>query len=59
MDFQEQYLRGYFRFLGIDQVHFVHAEGQGIDPETARREEAAATRCLKDLVSNDQILQVA
>lgn len=59
MDFQEQYLRGYFQFLGIDQVQFVHAEGQGIDRETARREEAAATRCLKDLVSNDHILQVA
>ncbi|GBO49643.1 FMN-dependent NADH-azoreductase 1 [Pectobacterium versatile] len=27
MDFQERYLQGFFRFLGITDIHFVRAEG--------------------------------
>ena len=59
MDFQETFLRGYFRFLGIDQVHFVHAEGQGIDPDTARRNEAAAIRRLQGLFDDGRVRRVA
>ncbi|MGD9258414.1 MAG: NAD(P)H-dependent oxidoreductase [Gammaproteobacteria bacterium] len=59
MDFQETFLRGYFRFLGIDQVHFVHAEGQGIDPDTARRNEAAAVRQLQGLFDDGRVRRVA
>jgi FMN-dependent NADH-azoreductase len=59
MDFQETFLRGYFHFLGIDQVHFVHAEGQGIDPDTARRNEAEAIRRLRDLFDDGRVRRVA
>jgi FMN-dependent NADH-azoreductase len=48
-DFQEGYLRAYFRFMGLDEIHFVHAEGQGVDLETARRHEAAALEGLRRL----------
>jgi FMN-dependent NADH-azoreductase len=41
-DFQEGYLKAYFRFMGLDDIHFVHAEGQGVDLETARAKEAEA-----------------
>jgi FMN-dependent NADH-azoreductase len=41
-DFQEGYLRAYFRFMGLNDVRFVHAEGQGVDVETARRMEGEA-----------------
>jgi FMN-dependent NADH-azoreductase len=59
MDFQETFLRGYFRFLGIDQVHFVHAEGQGLDPDTARRNEAEAVRRLQGLFDDGRVRRVA
>jgi FMN-dependent NADH-azoreductase len=32
-DFQEPLLRHWFRFLGIEDVHFVRAEGLKIDPQ--------------------------
>jgi FMN-dependent NADH-azoreductase len=48
-DFQEGYLRAYFRFMGLEDVHFVHAEGQGVDLETARRNEAVALEGLRAL----------
>jgi len=41
-DFQERYLKAYFRFMGLTDVHCIHAEGQGVDLETARRKEAEA-----------------
>lgn len=59
LDFQESFLRGYFGFLGIDQVHFVHAEGQGIDPETAREKEAEAIQSLAALFAEGRVRQVA
>ena len=38
MDFQEPYLRTFFGFLhGIDDVQFVHVEGQAISPEVAAK----------------------
>jgi FMN-dependent NADH-azoreductase len=59
LDFQESFLRGYFGFLGIDQVHFVHAEGQGIDPETAREKEAEAIQSLAALFAEGRVRRVA
>jgi FMN-dependent NADH-azoreductase len=59
MDYQENFLRSYFRFLGIEDVSFVHAEGQGIDTETASRGEALAIRRIEDLFCNGQVGRVA
>jgi len=59
MDFQESFLRGYFGFLGIDDVRFIHAEGQGIDPGTAQDNEARAVRELKALFSGNEVRRVA
>ena len=33
MDFQETYLRAVFRFIGIDRIEFVRAEGVAFGPE--------------------------
>ncbi len=33
MDFQENYLRAFFGFIGIDDIRFVRAEGVAISPE--------------------------
>lgn len=41
MDFQETYLRAVFRFIGIDNVEFVRAEGVAFGPE--QREAALTT----------------
>ena len=35
MDFQEPYLRAMLGFLGLTDVTFIHAEGQGISAESA------------------------
>jgi len=59
MDFQESYLRAYFNFLGIADVRFVHAEGQGIDEETALAGEQRAVRELQALFANGAVRLVA
>jgi FMN-dependent NADH-azoreductase len=59
LDFQESYLRAYFNFLGIDDVRFVHAEGQGVDPDTARAGEDAARRRLTVLFEQGAVRKVA
>lgn len=59
MDFQESYLRAYFNFLGIDEVRFIHAEGQGIDGETAQAGEARAARHLQALFAEGEAGLVA
>ncbi|KHT21583.1 FMN-dependent NADH-azoreductase [Pectobacterium brasiliense] len=38
MDFQERYLQGFFRFLGITDIHFVRAEGASKGDEIKNRE---------------------
>ena len=47
MDFQEPYLRAMLGFLGLDDVTFIHAEGQSVSPEAAvegmRKARAAIT----------------
>jgi len=46
LDFQETYLRAVFQFLGIDDVHFVRAEGVAIGPE---QREAALSGALESV----------
>ncbi len=59
MDYQETFLRSYFGFLGIEDVRFVHAEGQGIDAETARRGEAGAIRRIEAMFAEGEVERVA
>jgi len=46
IDFQETYLRAVFQFLGIDDIHFVRAEGIAIGPE---QREAALNAALESV----------
>lgn len=41
-DLQEKQIESFFRFVGLDDIHFVHAEGQAIDALTAEGERARA-----------------
>ncbi|MGB8180780.1 MAG: FMN-dependent NADH-azoreductase [Stellaceae bacterium] len=50
-DFQEPYLRFMFRFLGIDDVTFVHVEGLQIGPEVAERGVARARQAIARLLT--------
>ncbi|MGD8976986.1 MAG: NAD(P)H-dependent oxidoreductase [Gammaproteobacteria bacterium] len=59
LDFQESYLRAYFNFLGVDDIRFIHAEGQGIDGETARAGEEQAGRLLQALFTDGEVRRVA
>ena len=47
-DFQETYLRAVFGFLGIDDIHFVRAEGVAIGPE---QRAAALTGALESVAT--------
>jgi len=47
-DFQETYLRALFQFLGVDEVHFVRAEGVAIGPE---QREAALNSAMNSVAS--------
>ena len=58
LDYQETYLQGFFNFLGLDDVSFVHAEGQGVDPDTAESQRAAAMAQVRRLF-DDGLLKVA
>jgi FMN-dependent NADH-azoreductase len=50
-DHQTDLLTTYFRFLGIDEITFVHAEGQGMEPERARLEEERARSEIRRFVA--------
>jgi FMN-dependent NADH-azoreductase len=54
-DLQEALIRRFFGFMGLQDVRFIHAECQGIDPGTARIREqqarAAIDRMLTSLAS--------
>jgi FMN-dependent NADH-azoreductase len=41
-DLQEKQIDSFFRFVGLDDIRFVHAEGQAIDASTAEAEQARA-----------------
>jgi len=51
MDFQESYLRAFFRFLGIDAVQFVRAELQSRGPELSGKAMASAADAIPPIVS--------
>lgn len=51
MDFQEAYLRAFFRFLGIDAVQFVRAEQQSRGPELSGNAMASAEAGIPAAVS--------
>lgn len=50
-DLQEALFRNFFEFMGLTDVRFIHAEGQGIDPGTAARHEAQARAAIEDMLS--------
>jgi FMN-dependent NADH-azoreductase len=49
LDFQEPYLRAIFRFVGLDDVTFVHLEGLQISPEAAAKGRAHAQAAIERL----------
>ncbi len=51
-DFQEPYLRFMFRFLGVDDVTFVHIEGLQVSTEEAERGMARARQAIADLLGD-------
>jgi FMN-dependent NADH-azoreductase len=49
LDFQEPYLHAIFRFVGLDDVTFVHLEGLQISPEAAAKGRAQAWAAIEKL----------
>jgi FMN-dependent NADH-azoreductase len=41
-DLQEALIRSFFGFMGLTDIHCIHADAQGIDPETAQTHEQRA-----------------
>lgn len=52
MDFQERYLSAFFRFLGIENIHFVRAEGASKGEEILLREMDKARLAATTLVQS-------
>lgn len=52
VDLQEDLFRHFFAFMGLTDVRFVHAEGQGIDPATAAEHEAEARSAIDRLLAD-------
>jgi FMN-dependent NADH-azoreductase len=50
MDFQEPYIRAVLRFIGLDDVTFVHLEGLSISPEAAAQGLARARGAIDGLL---------
>ncbi len=49
MDFQEPYIRGFWGFLGVTDVNFIHVEGQAIGGEAAAKGVAAARTAVEKI----------
>jgi FMN-dependent NADH-azoreductase len=58
-DHQAALIRTFFGFLGLDDVHFIHAEGQGIDPATAAAGEESARKGVDALFASGELSRVA
>lgn len=58
-DLLEQQIRSYFGFMGLSDIHFVHAEGQGIGPETALTHEQRARARIDDMLATGFVSRVA
>ncbi|WP_323659764.1 FMN-dependent NADH-azoreductase [Pectobacterium versatile] len=52
MDFQERYLQGFFRFLGITDIHFVRAEGASKGDEIKHREIQNAQSSIHSVITS-------
>jgi FMN-dependent NADH-azoreductase len=52
MDFQEPYMRAVLGFLGLDDVTFIHAEGQNVSSEIAAEGMRIARATIAELVSD-------
>jgi FMN-dependent NADH-azoreductase len=58
-DLQEALIRSFFGFMGLDDVRFIHAEGQGIDPDTAETHEQRARAAIDRMLAKDFVSRVA
>lgn len=52
MDFQEQYLRNFFAFLGITRMGFIRAEGVSKGEDIKQREITRALNTIPQLINN-------
>ncbi len=52
LDFQESYLKGFFGFLGIDDVRFVHVEGASRGEEIRQEGITAARAAITDMIAD-------
>lgn len=50
LDFQEPYLRTILRFLGLDDVTFIHVEGLKLSPESASDAVERARKAIGDII---------
>jgi len=50
-DLQEALVNSFFRFMGLEDIRFVHAEGQAIDPATAQTHEQRARTAIDEMVA--------
>jgi FMN-dependent NADH-azoreductase len=58
-DLQEALFRSFFGFMGLADVRFVHAEGQGIDPGTAQTHEQRARAAIDRMLVAGFVSRVA
>ncbi len=50
-DLQEALINSFFRFMGLEDIRFVHAEGQAIDPATAQTHEQRARAAIDEMIA--------
>ena len=51
-DLQEALIASFFRFMGLDDIDFIHAEGQAIDPATAQAQRDRAERDIERVLGH-------
>lgn len=58
-DLQEALIRSFFGFMGLKDVRFIHADGQGIDPGTAQTHEQRARGSIDRMLAAGLFSRVA
>ena len=58
-DLQEALFRSFFGFMGLQDIRFIHAEGQGIDPGTAQTHEQRARAAIDRMLVAGFVSRVA
>lgn len=58
-DLQEALMRSYFGFMGLRDIRFIHADGQGIDPHTAQTHEQRARAAIDRMLAAGLVGRVA